>query len=1374
MAEPDALCDPIATTSLYEDERSGHSAVLSLEEAAAEYARLAPPVADAAPEHRDAAPFLVVQLRKRRGKVEVFLDDYLSEAQPVTRDGREVHVHELHWHHGLHEDPQTRTRVLSPIAVACAVEDGQRLLSNVKVGVWQSYLGLEEKAEWLLVSEANLPPHRVSDTRCRTVATPYPVAYHPHPTVSVTIDRKGRQKRNNERMRLTKEFTTLVATQSMANFNPGITTGVEASDMFIGGLLVSAVFAYASQTLHELMGPFPAMLAITLMQSSIALRDAYGNYRSAADEQAAAAAMNRLIGATAGTVATTLTRYITFSRNTPPAKARFTLPEFAKTLEMIAAILSQPPSDDPQQAQNYLQTQRSPWGRNEWMLWDWMASYKAGTQTSAFDSSDLLFQHTLGTRLHIVIDIKDEFECASTSTRHELRCTRDDAYYLGSAASGTLHDLQRVRKAIVACQGILGLPKDRSWLDPVYDAIDYVGKSLGTLKDFVTQIFSANSLQGVLSSPVLNRLFQVFAGEQTKLLTAIHKINRNEKEQAKHALATFADCFLDESGDGTRLLRRIELALRSKGRPEPSPADAPVCRRLLPQRVGRSNFVYLFRSGQPLSTHHVDMLEDLGPVVREFSDYDEATRSLQTATKSGFAYLRRFAPQWEARSATRVALACACRSVAGFDELDGPAGAPICSTLAIGTPVDIHFAGAVSRVMEQSLRRIRFVVKRAQQRCDPSLLEALGLKHTSEDLLACQIFGDLWADELVALHKSKEVRRSQMQMLEQASRRAAARLRALGALLLEVFTVLPQTELGAEDENEIAPEVSDVAFRATLAGRDAALLVGKLLFARDDFEMRSVMTPIVRRAAAAAVRAAAVFERAVPVRLPHEPLASLFGARSEGVAAFLRASQLMADDVVARRAVVAAYASARLLSNDHHDEALRRLSATPPSPWRRAPEQSVEELLGFMRHRMASLRMDHDPLDVAERLGALDLGALTDELAVARGIGHEFYVPFGFGDARPAPTLPPCPAPMFGTVPVMSTHLRDAFNSIAAVLKATDPSTGAAANGELRVRLAPELRCLAPLLRVAEEERETSSAHPNVVQVLPMTADRRIEARFSASRSRSDKVRADDNGSKSERSRDLADAHQCNRASLDMAHEVSSIAWNAERVVQCVVAALASAKGTNDLDTIGIELILPDDANYLESWYNKQPQEAVDRALRNLAQKKSDLDVANQVWTSVTVRKQDIRTAMQTLAKNYKSPKVQGVALTLVTEEPEYKELERQLADTELALEAARQSYDRHEQAVREAQNELNNARRAFDEAGASTKRSQRVLLGSVGIGMAMLSALVASAGVRVEMRFASVRPEGVATGADEVAARCNKCEAMRLSEACLLISQTL
>ena len=83
-------------------------------------------------------------------------------------------------------------------------------------------------------------------------------------------------------------------------------------------------------------------------------------------------------------------------------------------------------------------------------------------------------------------------------------------------------------------------------------------------------------------------------------------------------------------------------------------------------------------------------------------------------------------------------------------------------------------------------------------------------------------------------------------------------------------------------------------------------------------------------------------------------------------------------------------------------------------------------------------------------------------------------------------------------------------------------------------------------------------------------------------------------------------------------------------------------------------------------------------------------------------------------------------------------------------------------------------ARSATVQAAESTKRSLRLLLGSVGIGMAMLSALVSSANIRVELRSVLATPVSMtADQPNDASLRFARSAAVRLSEACLLISQT-
>jgi len=481
------------------------------------------------------------------------------------------------------------------------------------------------------------------------------------------------------------------------------------------------------------------------------------------------------------------------------------------------------------------------------------------------------------------------------------------------------------------------------------------------------------------------------------------------------------------------------------------------------------------------------------------------------------------------------------------------------------------------------------------------------------------------------------------------------------------------------------------------------------------------------------------------------------------------------NDVAARRAIVAAYASARLLSKDEHTEALALLEANPQTPWRDPPKQSIKDLLAAMRYRMASLRMDYDPLEVVEKLNTLNIDDTEDELAVSKGsIGYAFYVPFGFGDARPAPTLPPVPVPMFGSIPVLNKHLKAAFESIAGVLNGGLPTD--VAKCALYVHLMPQLRCTPPL---GGGVQETNSMHPNVVQVLRMATDERTEVHFLASRSRSDSLKlAITNGL--EDSKDLADAHQCNRNTLEMAHEVSSIAWNAERVVQCVVAALASARGVNDIDTVCIELTIPHHAEYLETWYNKRPQQTLDTARG--AHKESQTETQNALLSKNRASEELKQLEDALRAKKAELKADAGLTIGIDDEHPDddnaVKKLGDEITKATRASGLAEVEHMKAAQKEREAKASAKEAQTANEEAEASTKRSQRLLLGSVGVGIAMLSALVGSANVHVKLVKVEATPEGMTEdhngiNLDKIRKQYAQCAAVRLSEACLLISQT-
>ena len=183
-----------ATTSLYErvgDPDKRH--VLTLSQSQARYVEL-PHDDDVALEQDGDAPVIVVQLRKRKGKTEVFIDGYLSLGE--VEEGLVVTRHALTWHRGMHEDVAMGSRVLSPLAIVAAVEDGQHSFQSVTVSVVQQYTNNDTPVSDmapLVLAETRLLEHRVSSVRCNVVHTPYPLACPSPPTITLLDDLKKKR-----------------------------------------------------------------------------------------------------------------------------------------------------------------------------------------------------------------------------------------------------------------------------------------------------------------------------------------------------------------------------------------------------------------------------------------------------------------------------------------------------------------------------------------------------------------------------------------------------------------------------------------------------------------------------------------------------------------------------------------------------------------------------------------------------------------------------------------------------------------------------------------------------------------------------------------------------------------------------------------------------------------------------------------------------------------------------------------------------------------------------------------------------------------------------------------------------------------------------
>lgn len=1184
MSTEEVLFRAQATTSLYEEVGGGgakHLATLS--EAKPQYDELVTidPDHETADEAGDA-PEIVVQVRKRAGKVQILLDGFVS--QGVDTDGTGVRQHNLTWHRGLHEDVDTNTRVFSPLAVVAAVEDGQHPFQSVTAAVVHQlhFYGTPVLVPTVL-AEAALEPHRVTDARCGVVRVPYPLAFPSPPTLTIfdNITRLRAQERMNRKLAVDgwkKVFAQMnrVVRNVQNTGRPRGLAEVLGVASLAGALPIMLNLANTAAALSN----WPLTSMAILGTISTLTQQASGPAADRGSWQV------RVFTGLLSSASDALSRYLQMPPEPPLRKTKFTLAELAGTIEALALVREFKPTEG--EFAEILPNEDKAQYMKEQAVWNWLLDTADAIPPPDTRQLEASKQYT--SNLHIRLAVDDALGCDAGPEYHEIRCDRADSVLLAAAAAGSLEDLARLYHAIAKLSDVLAeairladTKKPGRWGWHWVDRAYYNGwHGLKAYEEHMEQYYKEDK-------KLLDRTFAAF---QTKWLTS--DLGSDFKTARKAELTTvktqlqskLAEVMFLKGSPGWQLRHDIEQALKKRTLPVPS---AKHWVRKLPQRGPAGATRSLFSASVDDSVARIDVQTE-GVLTRMYSEYRDASAWFSASMTSSRVALRRYVPEWEASTATRVLLTCVCREVA--DKL--PPFTPVAahSTLALTTPADIRFSEAIAMPTEHAQRRIRLVVRRAQGGYDKSPLEALGLAHSDVSLLVCQLFGDLWVDELRALWELGDSK--QAEMLERASTRASARLRAAGALLRELLPAQNPSAALSGDAS-VAPSRSDPSLVATQAGRDVGRLLDRVLFAQNYLAVRVAMAPLLREAALAAVRAAQAFERAVPVALPHEPAASLFGDRLDGVAAWLRVRDVATTDAVAVEAATAAYPSVRLLETGvaqavYAAEAARR--GVPELPAVRP--MTMRALVGAMRFRLAGLRMDEGPaLDIASSpTSTVDaLAARLSRVEVTTGKSASFYVPFGFGDARPAPTLPPCAAPMFGSVPVFRDGLVQSFASIRAVLTRKALASGVGAR-VLRVRLAPVFGCLLPI-KGTHDDDETESVHPNVVQVVRGSSANQVTVHYAASGAPA----GDTGGSATMPATPAAaaEAHVRSAATVTLASVVSSVAWNAERVVQAVVAALASADEAQDYDAIELSLALPPDDKGSSPWYTK-PENPMHRA----------------------------------------------------------------------------------------------------------------------------------------------------------------------------------
>ena len=1257
MSIDDVLFHAQSTTSLYDQEGNPNRYIATLSEAEPVYKPLPPANPAAGNNAKDVAPEIVVQVRKRQGVVQILLDGHVSKGT-AHRDHANTTKHNLTWHRGMHEDDDTNTRVFSPLAVVAAVEDGQHAFQDVTVSVVQQYAENRNLVlDPTVIAEARLADHRVDDVRFSVVRVPYPLACPNPPALTVPDDQQQRNKRAGEAVYFLYTLVTTIDPFSYLNTpylrNTDLTM-VERQWTLLGnrawlglyaaasrwapGMLLSYAMGTSASLVDEMTGGLWVVTGWSLLAAASAISytaESNANLFETEDDGAARQIIYSSLVSGVG-------KYLRLYPDPGLRQTRFTIAELAAVLETLAIRRKPKPGATPE-AFNRKDTEEF---RKEQVVWNWLldTSGKLVLDTGKVAPSAA---HT--SQLYLRIAVDDSLACTAAQQYHEIHCDRDDSHLLGAAAAGALEDMHRLYKAIFTLiernQEQIDENGKYGWLWRMYDEpVEFIRSKVAPPKEVLAAFEEAGADEDTQTWTEWFKSYaswawtkketettQVPPGSDEAQKEALNKLEKLKGElkdlqvkgAKKSAFRWLKGLFNQQSDAGTegrtKILRAINSGLQDKlintlflpdspgyaatKAMEGALADrrtglvaagaADWSRRMHPR--ARARVTSLFATIPESATGRVDVTSSQA-YTRVYSEYHDAARWFSASMVSGNFALRRFVREWEANTNTRIKLTCVCSALTNEALLTAFAPEHAYNTLTLTTPADIQFSGAVAAPTEHSQRHIRLVVRRAQQECDKSILEALGLEHSDASLLACQIFGDLWIDELVALWNLGDSR--QAEMLEKASFRATERLRAAATFLQELVLArnAPSSSL---DSDDIAPSNSDISFVATQPGRDAGRFMDRLFSHQNYIALRASMVPRLRDAARAALRACTAFTRNVPTALPHEPAASLFGDKFDGVAAWLRIDKL--PDTVKPTCVVeatSAYPSYRLLGAAATTTEARA-QAAGRVPTSRVHDTPVLQLVQRMRFRLASLRMDPAPaLPVASASPTSTIDELAQRLSQAQvsstPVGLSFYVPFGFGDARPPPTLPPCAAPMFGSVPVFGAHLLTAFETI---LNRGQPPLKPAAN-PLHVRLAPVFGCLKPP-KLTHDDNEAESVHPNVVQVSVENGD--IVVRYAASSlpryDDADATVPGDHG-----------AHGLVRSegTTKLASLVTSIAWNAERVVQAVVAALASADDATVFDAVELSFVLPPDDRGSAPWYTKPNNPMATAQKRNRRQRKVD------------------------------------------------------------------------------------------------------------------------------------------------------------------------
>jgi hypothetical protein len=833
----------------------------------------------------------------------------------------------------------------------------------------------------------------------------------------------------------------------------------------------------------------------------------------------------------------------------PPTKQAdklyFTLDELASALEVLGRVAKL-------SKQDLTAATADRKFRRETALWAWLMQSSEKSQASNWifgrkDNTGYFSQATIDTselydastdsvphrltqvETMISIVIEDPAICKGKPVEFDFMCLNDTRHLLSLAGQGVSSSIDRLVTAIQNFEHRLEESLRRRFvptqLSELYTESMYFWDSM-TYSPFYAVLMS--------SMPVKFKA----DGDKTLEQLGIHRAGVI-KMVKKNLRSKLSETFVHADSPGQKLKAAVDAAVETRI-PQSLTEKKPQWIRTLPH-VPRSMDL-LFPAPDVLALD-ISELETPDVFVREQSGFKDAVEDMKRVFGQEQRALRHLRVYW-CRIGERMRLVCGYNASQGFRLRDTLRVSPPLEfySLVVSLPTDVR---RLSVSLDETTRhRMRFIADRNATSAIRRVSTRLNDDETS--LFALALFAELWTDELVALAQVRDTVASRVRRtLETALARAKGRAQRCADVMAAITNGQAPEFLAANDE----------FFRATQPGRDLARLARRLRLSSG-----SPYVAIQEAQRVARVLQGLASEKGPNTTMPSEPLQSLFMDVAHGHRAYQRAVAMTstssdATKIRVQRAFASAYPS---LLFDRGGVA----AVTAQIPDRPPQAHSVEDVVLSLRIRMAKLQLDFPTLDVLDTAittqpasGDTLVTRLAEELAVFSieranstpsrdkfGVekSMRFAVPFGYGDAPPPLVPMPVSALGFGSVPVWVDDVRTV---LAQALTALDPAS---------------LPALSPVVHVTSRGPCAPTdgrgvEHPTIIKVVDratLTFEfAHSEVGPSGIRTTTDAVPVS--------ALDAVQQHVQSPETLALSDAVCGLAWNSERVLQCVLAGVS-------------------------------------------------------------------------------------------------------------------------------------------------------------------------------------------------------------------------